>query len=150
MLKAVTMETNRISFRTGNKNDAIDVLIAFELFLNRQGDKEYIEHALQSYPSALVFKDDALIGFAYCGYMAPDLLELANISLHPDTRNSGVGTQLLKFLEREVSKRYHAILLTNSDLYAGKRNARNFYLKNGYRLIAGTGKTNLFWKDLRN
>lgn len=143
------MDTDELSIRKGTSSDALDVCESFQLFLNRPGDITYIKNALEKYPSALAFSGDMLIGFAYCGFMSPDLIELANISLHPEARNSGVGTKLLQFLEEEAAQSYDAILLTNSDLYEGKRNASNFYIRNRYRLVAGTGKTKLFWKDLR-
>lgn len=143
------MDTDTLHIRRGTEIDAEKVSEAFQMFLGRPGDVSYIRNALDKYPSALAFKGGRLIGFAYCGFMSPDLIELANIALHPDARNAGFGSKILHFLEEEASKNYDAILLTNSDLYEGKRNASNFYTRNRYRLVAGTDKTNLFWKDLR-
>jgi ribosomal protein S18 acetylase RimI-like enzyme len=142
------MDNGTFTIRAGTSNDAERVMEAFSLFLQRIGNPAYIHNSLSDYPSALAFAGEDLVGFAYCGFMAPDLIEIANIALHPDYRSSGLGSRLLDFLEKEASKTYSAIMLTNSDLYSGKRNASNFYLRNGYRLLAGTGETNLFWKDL--
>lgn len=143
------MDIDALHIRKGTELDAENVCDSFQLFLGRPGDISYIRNALDKYPSALAFKGNRLIGFAYCGFMSPDLIELANIALHSEERNAGVGTKLLQFIEEESSQHYDAILLTNSDLYEGKHNASNFYEKNRYRLVAGTGNTNLFWKDLR-
>lgn len=137
-----------IFIRPGTIEDTDQVVEAFGVFLQRQGSSEYIRNALSKYPSAMAFYGDELVGFAYCGFMAPDLLELANISLHPDYRGLGIGTQLLEFLESEVAKNYSAIMLTNSKLYGNPISAENFYLDNGYTLLAGTEKTNLYWKNL--
>lgn len=143
------MDIDILHIRKGTESDATNVSEAFQMFLGRTGDISYIKNSLTKYPSALAFKNEKLIGFAYCGFMSPDLIELANIALHPQERNAGIGTKLLQFIEDEASKNYDAILLTNSELYEGKRNASNFYTRNRYRLVAGTGQTNLFWKDLR-
>lgn len=137
--------------RLGSLKDAGFIIARYEDILGRRPNAEYIRQALANYPSSVAYHQDVLVGFAYCGFMAPDVLELANISLHKDYRSSGVGTELLKILETEVSKEYKALLLTNSALYgetSGKRAATNFYLRNGYQLIAGTNSTNLFWKNL--
>lgn len=142
------MTNSNLTIRTAAESDISTIEIAFREFLGRAANVAYITEAVKNYPSALIFHYDMLIGFSYCGFMAPDVLEIANIALHPQWRNSGIGSDLLAFLEAEIAKEYKAVLLTNSNLYAGKRNAANFYLTNGYSLVAGTCETNLFWKNL--
>lgn len=143
------MSSSTITIRPANENDIELIEQAFQEFLGRVGNPAYIRDAVKDYPSALLFHNDDLIGFSYCGFMAPDVLEIANISLHPNWRGQGLGSRLLVFLENEVANKYDAVLLTNSDLYKDKRNATNFYLANGYTLAAGTSQTNLFWKSLK-
>lgn len=141
-----------IVVRSGEPFDWDIIINGFRVILGREPNAAYIREVTQKYPSVVALDRERLIGFAYCGFMSPDVLELANIALHAHYRNSGVGSQMLSRLEAEVSKNYNALMLTNSTLYgnvAGKREATNFYLKNGYKLVACTENTNLFWKDLR-
>jgi N-acetylglutamate synthase-like GNAT family acetyltransferase len=136
----------------GTVNDTELVIEAFTVILGREPNQEYIRDAIVNYPSVLATENGKVIGFAYCGFMSPDLLELANIAIHPQYQNFGLGSKILCRLEEEVAYKYDAIMLTNSTLYGetnGKRNASNFYLENGYTLVANTANTNLFWKSLR-
>jgi len=144
-------QSTSIVVRSGQPFDWDIIINGFKDILRREPNASYIREVTQKYPSVVVMDGERFIGFAYCGFMSPDVLELANIALHNDYRNSGIGSQMLQRLEAEASQNYKAVMLTNSTLYgneAGKREATNFYLKNGYRLVACTDSTNLFWKDL--
>ena len=139
------------TIRKGEYSDILDIAELFREQLFREPNDSLIIDALRSYPSVVSYHENKLIGFAYCGYMAPDLLELMNITVHADHRSSGVGTQLLDVLHSEVAKNYAAIMLTNSILYSAdgiKKAATNFYLRSGYQLVASTGATDMFWKLL--
>jgi ribosomal protein S18 acetylase RimI-like enzyme len=139
------------TIRKGSLDDMTDIFGLFKTQLLREPNGPLVDDALRSYPSAVAFQGQNLVGFAYCGYMAPDLLELMNITIHSDHRSVGLGTQILDFLHDEVVKQYAAIMLTNSLLYStdgSKKPATNFYLRNGYQLVASTGSTNMFWKLL--
>lgn len=139
------------NIRKGEYTDIRDVLGLFSEQLFRDPDETLVFDALHSYPSVVAYHEGKLIGFAYCGYMAPDLLELMNITVHSDYRSTGVGTEILNALHIDVAKNYAAIMLTNSVLYSadgGKKAATNFYIRNGYQLVASTGATNMFWKLL--
>lgn len=139
------------TIRKGEYSDIADIARLFKEQLFRSPNESLIIDALRSYPSIVVHLEGELIGFAYCGYMAPDLLELMNITVHSDYRAAGVGSLILNHLHAEIAKDYSAIMLTNSVLYSTdstKRAATNFYLRNGYQLVASTGSTNMFWKLL--
>lgn len=143
----------KLSFRTAALDDVSAIIALFEKELQRQANHTYIHEAVLNHPSALAFDDDVLIGFTYCGYMAPDVLELANILVAKEYRNHSIGMDLLKYTEQLASIKAQAILLTNSALYGtqnGKRNAENFYLNNGYTQIRMTDSTNFYWKSLTN
>ena len=140
-----------IYYRAATIEDFPAIVVFFEEELQRSANRTYIREALLNYPAGLAFDEDELIGFIYCGYMAPDVLELANIVIAEKYRSQGIGTELLKYTEKLIAVQAKAILLTNSSLYGnnkGKRNAENFYLSNGYTQINLTGETNLYWKNL--
>lgn len=137
--------------RKGKHSDIADIADLFREQLFREPNDSLIIDALRSYPSVVVYYENRIVGFAYCGYMAPDLLELMNITVHSDHRSTGVGTRILDELHNQVAKNYSALMLTNSILYSAddtKKPATNFYLRNGYQLVASTGSTNVFWKLL--
>lgn len=142
---------NNYLIRKGEYSDIADIAHLFREQLFREPNDSLIVDALRAYPSVVAYAEDKLVGFAYCGYMAPDLLELMNITVHADHRAAGVGSLILSHLHSEVAKEYAAMMLTNSILYSAdsnKRAATNFYLRNGYQLVASTGSTNMFWKLL--
>lgn len=132
-----------------------DIMSLFKDQLRRNPNEALIADALQNYPSIVAYagdsKEGTIVGFAYCGYMAPDLLELMNITVHADYRSTGVGSLMLRTLEDQLRKDYTAIMLTNSILYSddgSKKPVTDFYLRNDYQLVATTGETNMFWKLL--
>ncbi|MBG0738650.1 GNAT family N-acetyltransferase [Paeniglutamicibacter antarcticus] len=135
--------------RHGSSGDLAGIADLFREQLDREPSLRLIEEALESFPSAVAVSEGYVTGFAYCGYMAPDLVELMNITVHAGCRSTGVGTAMLKLVEGLLVPEAKAVMLTNSTLYSdGKRPATNFYLRNGYALVASTGSTNMFWKDL--
>lgn len=137
--------------RKGEYSDISDIAELFREQLFREPNDSLIIDALRSYPSVVAYHENKLVGFAYCGYMAPDLLELMNITVHSDHRSAGIGTRILDELHTQVAKKYAALMLTNSTLYSAdgsKKAATNFYIRNGYQLVASTGSTNMFWRLL--
>lgn len=143
--------SDNYTIRKGEYSDIAEITHLFREQLLREPNESLIIDALRSYPSVMAYHGDKLVGFAYCGYMAPDLLELMNITVHSDHRATGVGSLMLNCLHSDIAKNYAAVMLTNSILYSAdgkKRAATNFYLRNGYQLVASTGSTNMFWKLL--
>lgn len=107
-----------------------------------------ITEALENYPSVVAYRDDVLLGFSYCFRFAPDIVELANIFVRNDTRSSGLGTEMLQFVLSRIIDPFRAIIAVNSDLYSTseeKRRPDSFYLKNGFRIMASTGPSKVFW-----
>lgn len=138
--------------RTGSVSDLSGIAELFREQLSREPNETLIVDALRSYPSVVVYCNDTLIAFAYCGYMAPDLLEIMNIAIHSGHRSTGLGSLMLDRLHSNIATDYSAVMLTNSVLYtegSSKRAATNFYLRNGYSIVASTGATNMFWKSLK-
>jgi N-acetylglutamate synthase-like GNAT family acetyltransferase len=135
--------------RPGSVHDLPGIADLFKEQLGREPNLQLIEEALGSFPSAVAVSEGRVVAFAYCGYMAPDLVELMNITVHAGLRSSGVGTAMLQMVESLLAPETRAVMLTNSTLYSdGKRPATEFYLRNGYALVASTGSTNMFWKEL--
>ncbi len=110
-----------------------------------------LQESLRDYPGFVALEDGCLIGFCISFRFAPDILELANIYVHPDYRHQGIGSKLLAHLEREAAAlNYRAIILVNSDLYENKQPgdfADSFYQKNNYVQSFDTGHTKVFYKS---
>lgn len=144
--------TGVISIRTATGEDTEQVCRLFEAQLLRPPNASLIKTALIEAPSALAFDGETLVGFLYCGFMAPDVVEVMNILVADDARQSGVGSMMLMSIERNMPSTVVALMLVNSMLYpdvkGGKLSATSFYLKNGYSVIAETGATRVFWKNL--
>lgn len=136
------------SFETSHINKVI------QLFLkntNRKLSYDKIENAIERYPALIVKDENKIIGFAYTGRFAPDILELYNIFVNPGQRNHSIGSSLLRKLEEKCKEEFNAIILVNSLLYKGKskeKYATNFYLKNDYTNVAETSSTKVFFKPL--
>lgn len=65
----------------------------------------------------------------------PELLYLQTIALHPDFQGQGIGTRLVKRLQREAADRRVAVSLS---VFRTNRRAMAFYKELGFRQ---TGKT---------
>ncbi len=106
---------------------------------------------LNTMPSALSFEGENLIGFAYSFPYAPDIIELANMYVEEKHQNKNVGSKILKFIEGQIEEsNYKGLLFYNSDLHVSnkeKKDASRFYIKNGYRKIAETENTRVFFKN---
>lgn len=141
-----------MTLRRGTEADAPAVCALLATQLLRDPDLNLVAQRLSDAPSALAFDGDALVGFAYCGAWAPDIMELLNILVADTHRSRGLGSRLLGVVEGEMPSGVRGILLENSDLHGtalgGKRPATSFYLANGYSAIADTGATRVFWKGL--
>lgn len=141
-----------ISIREATDRDTEAVCQLFEVQLRRRPNESLIEAALLDAPSALAFDEGRLVGFLYCGYMAPDVMEVMNILVADTARQSGIGTMMLRYIEQKMPPEISALMLANSTLYpeiqGGKLPATAFYLRNGYSIVAETEFTRIFWKKL--
>ncbi|MBT1003963.1 GNAT family N-acetyltransferase [Paenarthrobacter sp. DKR-5] len=137
-----------INLRRATQADTSLVCELFEEQLHRTPNQGLISEALGNAPSALAFSNDKLVGFVYCAYMAPDIMEIMNILVTDTERANGVGTRMLEFVEEEMPPQVVSMMLANSSLYpdvkGGKLPATSFYIRNGYTVIADTGKTRIF------
>ena len=144
--------TKMISIREATGTDTEQICQLFEAQLHRRPNASLIQAALLEAPSALAFDEENLVGFLYCSYMAPDVMEIMNILVADTARQSGIGTLMLKSIETKMPTEISALMLANSTLYpdvaGGKRSPTSFYLRNGYSIIAETGPTRIFWKKL--
>lgn len=102
-------------------------------------------------PSAVARDDGRILGFAYCGQFAPDVLELRNCFVIPSMRSQGVGGEILQFLEASVPPPFRMMILVNSMLYGTRENKRpavRFYERHGYKVISNTDNTWIMAKPL--
>jgi len=141
-----------LQVRTAQASDLNAILHMFRDELKREPRVARTAARIKDLPSAVAEDNGSLVGFCYTADFAPDVLELANIVVSSDWRNSGVGGRLLAHVEAQASSTFTAIILVNSDLYpdgkSEKRPATNFYLSHDYRMIAATQGTRIFFKDL--
>jgi len=138
--------------RTAQPSDLSAIFDMYRDELKREPRVERITAQIQDYPSAVAEDDGLLIGFCYTVKFAPDVLELANIVVSSDRRNTGVGGRLLAHVENQAASVFAAIILVNSDLYpqgkSEKRSATDFYQRHDYRIVTATRDTRIFFKDL--
>lgn len=134
-------------------DDVDEIIRLYQKFRNNWSPITELPEKLEKYPALKVLVENSIIGFAYCYSFAPDILEIANIYIDENYRSQGVGSELLKSLEEQaVKENYKALILNNSDAYEGKAESKpssNFYLGNGYKLIAETVFTRVFFKEIK-
>jgi hypothetical protein len=103
---------------------------------------------LNSYPSAVAFQNGRMFGFSYCFRFAPDIVELANIYIDSKSRQAGAGSRMIDFLVSQLAPEINAIIAVNSDLYpvtGEKRRPDSFYVRNGFRIVASTTSSVVYW-----
>ena len=134
--------------------DVNEIVELYSEFRNGWQPASPLGDKLVKYPSLKVLHNEAIVGFAYCFYFAPDVIELANIYMSEKFRSNNIGTDLISRLEKKLlDNGYTGVIATNSDAYTGKpdkRNPINFYLRNGYGVTIETSKTRIFYKELRH
>jgi ribosomal protein S18 acetylase RimI-like enzyme len=90
---------------------------------------------------ALAIEGDAVVGYAFvCIEHGPDdtfpvgdrYAELYSLSVAPDRRGRGIGTQLLDFVDRELARR--SVRDLKVAVMAGNTDARRFYERRGLGL----------------
>lgn len=134
------------------EEEIVDLISFFKFHTGRELSKKRVIEAVRSFPSCIGIIDNEIVGFAYTLSFAPDILELANIYVAPKYRNSFYGTSILFFLENDSILDFQGIILVNTSLIENedeKRPALNFYIRNGYNLIASTDSSKVFYKKLR-
>ena len=141
-----------LKIRSADLTDYDEILDLYRCFRPKFVPISELKSYLDKYPSAVVYKNNALVGFAYCYLFSPDILELANIYIAPNNRGEGVGSSVLGYIEKEIKQSdYKGLILSNSDLYEAKENKKNaesFYIKNKYKEIASTQNTRVYFKLL--
>ncbi len=140
-------DLSEYEYRDASKEDIQHIV---KLYSKHSKSSISIERQLiQGYPSVVVSRQDRMIGFAYCGRFAPDVLELMNIFVHKEFRSEGIGQKLILEIEKRVFHAYKGIILVNSLLYEvkdEKKLAKTFYKRNGYHLLMTTGNTDIYGK----
>jgi ribosomal protein S18 acetylase RimI-like enzyme len=140
-----------MEIRPANINDLDSIIRLYESELLRKANPVFIKTSIEMYPVFIALEGDELVGFVYCRKFSPDILEPANILVKKEFRSSGIGSRLLAEVERVSAGSYQSLILVNSTLYkedSEKRDASNFYLKNGYVVILETKGSTVFSKDL--
>lgn len=94
--------------------------------------------------------NNEVVGFVSAGAFSTDIAEIFYIGVDPEYLKLGVGSKLLKAIEKEVSKKFSAIFLMSSNIAKKKiKKVTGFYLKNGYKLIAQSKMSDLLFKRLK-
>jgi GNAT superfamily N-acetyltransferase len=127
------------------------IFALYRRYLAREPNEARIAMHASQFPSAVLTLGEQVVGFVFTVDFAPDVLELANILIDPAHRLHGHGERLMAYVEAASKADFSSIILVNSMLYTSaeqKRPATRFYLRLGYRLIAETQYTNIFYKDL--
>jgi len=145
----VKQPMQNIVIKTADVNHIPVIQALYSEYAPKTFSFEEIKKCLTGWPSAVVFDGEEAIGFGYSTRFAPDILELCNLFVKRAYRSLGVGAKLIKFIEDRSRADFSGIVLVNSFTHAThetKRSAKNFYLKNGYKLILSTGKSEVFGK----
>jgi N-acetylglutamate synthase-like GNAT family acetyltransferase len=141
-----------VRFETAEHRHLTAMQILFKKNLARDPKLSVMKDCIDSAPSQVAIVDGEVVGFVYSHMVAPDTLELVNILVAEDRRDSGIGGNLLERLEREAfAQGYKAVILFNSLLYSSagiKRAATPFYSRHGYDYLRLTNDTVLCWKLL--
>ena len=107
---------------------------------------------VDEFPAFAAFQGDELVGFITLTSFAPDIVELYNIYVAEGFRSKGLGFQFVNRIEDALRVNgYKGIISVNSDgymVYGEKRDASDFYQRNGFSLITRTDVTRVFYKAL--
>jgi ribosomal protein S18 acetylase RimI-like enzyme len=142
-------DLSEYEYQDASKEDIRHIVKLYSEHSNSSISINRLNQLIQDYPSVVVSRQDRIIGFAYCGRFAPDVLELMNIFVHKEFRYRGIGQKLILEIEKRVFHTYKGIILVNSLLYEVKdvkKLAKTFYKRNGYHLLMTTGSTNIYGK----
>ena len=94
--------------------------------------------------------NNKVVGFVSAGAFSTDIAEIFYIGVDPEHSKLGVGSKLLRVIEKEVSKKFSAIFLMSSNISKKKiKKVTGFYLKNDYKLIAQSKMSDLLFKRLK-
>jgi GNAT superfamily N-acetyltransferase len=133
-------------------SDAGDVIKLYRTYMRTNQTAERIAFLVAGYPALQVRRDGILVGFCYTNSFAPDVLELCNIYVDQTEQGAGIGTRMLNEIHKmAVNAKYRATILSNSDLHdtlRDKADPRNFYIRNGYRVILETNRTRIYSRAL--
>ncbi len=109
-----------------------EVSVALELVDKcLKGTDEYYIHVAEDNTSKI-------IGFTCFGNrpLTEGVYDLYWIAVFPEYQKKGVGYKLLKFLEKEIINLGGRLILTETSSRPQYMNARSFYSKNGYNILA--------------
>ena len=112
-------------------------------------DRLRAEHA--TCPGVVVMAGERLVGFAYCYSFAPDIYELANIFVHRDFRDAGLGRTLLERICERAAPTHNAIVAVNSlkaETTEPKRRPDGLYARGGFDVVLQTPHATVYAKSL--
>lgn len=142
-----------MQFHHIGQDDVAPICRLFRDELLREPDSAAVARLVE-YPGAVAYGPDGdIAGFCYCQPFAPDVLEVTNLLVLSGYRSQGVGAELLnRVAEYAALSGYRGLIVANSDLYSqprgGFRSAVPFYLRHGFSVVNGTGRTTILYKGL--
>ncbi len=121
--------------------------VLFEIHTGRPADLDLLSSWMAEWPASAARRGGALLGYAVCKGVAPDIAEVASLLVDPEARDDGVGSRLVTHVEEACRDQgAQAMVAVTSDGYevvGEKRSARPLYERLGYRLILETSATSV-------
>ncbi len=95
---------------------------------------EYFKNGAGEYHVYVETNKKRIRGFVCYGKAAlsENAYDLYWLAVHPDSHGQDIGTRLLNFTEKEVSKNGGRMILVETSSSAGYKKARTFYRRCGY------------------
>lgn len=132
--------------------DVANIVRLIEAETSRYVSKRYISSLISNnkYPTGVAYDGNTLVGFYICGEFTPDMLELESIYVTKQYRSNGIGSKLLRHMEESISDDWNGVMFDDVSIHGGanKRQISNFYLNQGFKIIAIAGQSRTFYKSV--
>lgn len=140
-----------VDIRVATAADVEGIGELFESLYGKDADRDEIQTRLLRGHAVVAMVNQHLIGYRLQTRLGPELLGDGSILVLEELQGRGLGAALVEFFEKSVPDIWKLSLVINSDLYATRRkkpDATSFWLRCGYRLVANSGATRVFVKEL--
>ena len=134
-LRRITRETIEYHLDKIHEIESLSFLSPWSVNAFREEVKNPVSHLWA------MFLNDGLLGYI-CFWLVDREMQLANIAVHPDFRNRGMGRALLtKMIDTGLAERAESIWL---EVRESNRTARTLYEKSGFEPV---GKRRKYYSD---